>query len=317
MQSSILVVCSMLLAVFASAIDGSHSVLSTRQGYVSPVTRANFTLDELYKLQVRFWDNFVYNNTAQAASINSTLLAPDVLGRVDVTRGFDGQELNTEYLFGLFANLANQNSTSSTLLGVPVSYDIIHFAGTQDISSAATIVFFKNAIFGTFPVEIDSWITWNEQGQIWQYDATYRWFANLLDATIEAAAGAKNTTYDATVAALADSLATSICNTAQAHCTTPETRQYADFDECHATLTRDKPFGKPYELGGDTLLCRMVHENMVPLRPEVHCPHIGPGGGGMCVDDLTYAQRVLQEYYTHAPMVPAGYESGNASVDAW
>lgn len=316
MWSSILVVCSVLLAACANPMDQSHPVLRPYTGYSSPNTRANFTLDELYRLQVRFWDNFVYNNTAQAASINSSLLAPDILGRVDATRTFDGQELNTEYLFGLFANLAN--STSLTLLGVPVSYEIIHFAGTQDISAAATIVFFKSAIMGTFPVEIDSWITWNEQGQIWQYDATYRWFANLLDATIEAVAsksGSNN--YTAAVASLTDGLATAICTIAQRHCTTAETRQYADFGECYETLARAKRFGKAYELGGDTLLCRMVHENMVHLRPEVHCPHIGPTGGGMCVDDLQYAERVLQEYYTHAPMVPSGYESGNASVDAW
>lgn len=126
--------------------------------------RANFTFDELYKLQVRFWDNFVYNNTAQTASINSTLIAPDCLGRVDVTRQFEGQELNTEYLFGLFA--AVQNSNDTTLLGFPVSYDIIHFTAKQDISSAATMVFFENNLLGGFPIEIDTWTTWNKEGQM-------------------------------------------------------------------------------------------------------------------------------------------------------
>jgi hypothetical protein len=36
------------------------------------------------------------------------------------------------------------------------------------------------------------------------------------------------------------------------------------------------PFGQPYQLGQNTSNCRNIHQNMVPLRPAVHCPHIGP-----------------------------------------
>jgi hypothetical protein len=36
------------------------------------------------------------------------------------------------------------------------------------------------------------------------------------------------------------------------------------------------PFGQPYQLGQNTSGCRSIHQNMVPLRPSVHCPHIGP-----------------------------------------
>lgn len=57
------------------------------------------------------------------------------------------------------------------------------------------------------------------------------------------------------------------------------------------------------ETGRNTLLCRMVHQNMVPFRPAVHCPHIGPTGGGYCDDDKTYAQTVLQDYFTNYPFV--------------
>lgn len=73
----------------------------------------------------------------QAKSINSTILAEDVLGRIDITRTFEGRELNTEYLFGLFANIA-ATPNSITLLGIPISYEIIHFAANQNIASAST-----------------------------------------------------------------------------------------------------------------------------------------------------------------------------------
>ena len=57
--------------------------------------------------------------------------------------------------------------------------------------------------------------------------------------------------------------------------------------------------------GRNTLLCRMVHQNMIPFRPEVHCPHIGKTGGGYCVDDLTYGGVVTSNPFTNSPFVYA------------
>ncbi len=78
----------------------------------------------------------VVNVRPQAKSINSTIFAEDVQGRVDITRTFLGRELNTEYLFGLFANIA-ANKNEFTLLGYPTSYEITHFAASQNIASAS------------------------------------------------------------------------------------------------------------------------------------------------------------------------------------
>lgn len=57
-----------------------------------------------------------------------------------MTRTFDGQDLNAEYLFRLFANLAAQqnNPNAFRLLGVPTGYEITHFTASQDIASAST-----------------------------------------------------------------------------------------------------------------------------------------------------------------------------------
>jgi len=57
-----------------------------------------------------------------------------------MTPTFDGQELNAEYLFGLFANLAAQqnNPIALTLLGVPTRYEITHFTASQNIASVST-----------------------------------------------------------------------------------------------------------------------------------------------------------------------------------
>ncbi|KAH8819704.1 hypothetical protein F5884DRAFT_23627 [Xylogone sp. PMI_703] len=267
----------------------------------------NFTFDELWNLQVNFLNNYTYpNNVIQAESINSTLFAEDVKGRVDITRTFDGRELNTEYMFGLFANLA-ANPDALSLLGVPLSYEIVQFAANEYITSAtARIMFNFTSLNIMVPVEVDLWHAWNDQGQVLQYDATFKWFAWLLDFVVQSSLPLfqVNTT-TAAVGVLTDLLAQSICATATQFCV-GDNLQYNSADSCYQYLTQDVRFGEAYELGRNTLLCRMVHQNMVPYRPGVHCPHIGPSGGGYCTDDMTYDSTVDNNYFT-TPFVPYGY----------
>jgi hypothetical protein len=143
----------------------------------STASEPHYTFDELYNLQVKFFNNFIYlADVTQAKSINSTLIAEDVQGRIDITRTFDGRELNTEYLFGLFANLA-ADPNSISLLGVPISYEILHFAANEYVTSAATRFMFNFTSLGLIiPIEIDSWNTWNKAGQVTQYDGSFKYW---------------------------------------------------------------------------------------------------------------------------------------------
>jgi hypothetical protein len=77
----------------------------------------------------------------------------------------------------------------------------------------------------------------------------------------------------------------SVCQIHQQYCTgenqqvaSPSVcidKQYSSFDACMQFMM-SIPFGKPYELGQNTSSCRNIHQNMIPLRPTVHCMHIGP-----------------------------------------
>lgn len=58
----------------------------------------------------------------------------------------------------------------------------------------------------------------------------------------------------------------------------------------------------------------MVHQNMVPFRPAVHCPHIGKTGGGYCNDDKSYVETAMNDYFTNAPFVPFGFHGEGANV---
>lgn len=104
------------------------------------------------------------------------------------------------------------------------------------------------------------------------------------------------------VALLTSTLTKSICQIHDKHCT-GEDQQYEDNASCVKFLTEGVRFGQDYELGKDTLLCRSIHQQMVQYRPDVHCAHIGPTGGGMCVDDQTYEEKVLEKPFTHVPFV--------------
>ncbi|PWY88288.1 hypothetical protein BO70DRAFT_359735 [Aspergillus heteromorphus CBS 117.55] len=236
---------------------------------------------------------FPFSTKGWLSSVPLTPPHPQVQGRVDITRVFNGSELNTEYIFGLFSNPDHLSIT-----GVPVSYSITQFSANGNIASATTVVTFNETSFGNLlvPVTIDTWIMWDENGQIEQYDATFRWFGFLLDTLIETLATQQNSTTTQATALLTQMLATTICETHEQYCT-GENQQYTNSSTCYTFLTEDIPFGKDYQLGMDTLLCREVHEHMVQFDPGLHCPHIGPTGGGYCVNDQTYAQKVLQQYF--------------------
>ncbi|ROW07798.1 hypothetical protein VMCG_03582 [Cytospora schulzeri] len=277
----------------------------------------NFTFDELYSLTTTFLDAYMYpNSTKQALSINSTLFSEDVIGRVDVTRVFTGRELNTEYIFGLFSQVA-LNPGSFSLLGTPMSYKIVHFAANQNIAiNSAIVQFYSPTMNLTYPIEIAFWATYNQAGEITQYDATFKWLQWSFDTITEVMMSKLNLTSESTAIAFAtQKIAESICATAMDSCNGTNT-QYASTKECLNFLTTQVAFGNAYELGFDTLLCRMTHQPMVPMRPSVHCSHIGPSGGDYCVNDRTYAGMVQEPLFTNSPFVPYGYGDSNATVAA-
>lgn len=263
--------------------------------------RAHFSTRDLYGLQSTIWHNFISpNNAIQAASINSSLFDENVRGRVDVTREFIGAELNTEYFFGLFAQL--QTSQSFTLLGIPVSYEIVHFTGNQDIASSATLVNFNSSLWGPFTLEIHAWNKFNVRGKLQQYEVTFRNWNLFVGENLQRLAAQKfGGSVPNTVSYVADQLANTICQIHDQYCTR-ENKQYQDSATCHRFLTAEIPFGEGHEMGRNTLLCRMAHYPMVPLRPNVHCGHIGPDGGGMCDNKESYSDRISQAFWQHTWM---------------
>jgi hypothetical protein len=46
-----------------------------------------------------------------------------------------------------------------------------------------------------------------------------------------------------------------------------------------------KPFGDYDEVWADSVVCRIIHVILARVRPDVHCMHVRPTGGGKCVDE--------------------------------
>lgn len=60
-------------------------------------------------------------------------------------------------------------------------------------------------------------------------------------------------------------------------------KQYADYSDCMKFMMNLK-VGDPDVFSGNNLQCRNQHSTLIQLRPQIHCPHLGPSGGGFCVD---------------------------------
>ena len=214
------------------------------------------------------------------------------------------------YLFGLFAKLAA--STTISLLGFPTNYEILQFTANANIASVAVRFDFRYPAFNfSLPVVIYIWSAFNAAGEVAQYDATFRRFEWMIDTLLTVAAGklGVNSTAEAQHA-ITLPLAQSICAVADQYCNGTLV-QYNSTAACLDFLTTGVRFGKPYELGRNTLLCRMVHQNMVAYRPAVHCPHIGPTGGGYCTDDLTY-EGVVEDVSWCSTNLPRDYRTNDS-----
>ncbi|KAF9070240.1 hypothetical protein BDP27DRAFT_1220995 [Rhodocollybia butyracea] len=251
---------------------------------------------QLFALTVAYRQPFEYLNAVQSlataftnpfAVVNGTLpspLADDVVGRIDVTTTFVGQELNTEYLFGLFAEGASVNTTQ--LIGTPSSYTIQSLVVEPPVLAVSLIA---NIDYPTVdlsvPLQLDLFIAYDNELKIISYDAILRrwgeYLTYVIPLLVPKITEELNLTTTNVTELIALKTAVDVCQMSTQYCT-GSNQQYASNDACMSFMTQ-LPFGQPWEGGMDNGICRYIHKNMVKYRPEVHCPHIGPTGGDMCI----------------------------------
>lgn len=157
-----------------------------------------------------------------------------------------------------------------------------------------------------YPVQIDLWLLFNEQKEVLQYDVAFRRWAwatdNLAPLILPPMAKYANITDTTDPTQILTRYTTPIiCGAHQLYCK-GDNQQYKDYADCVSQVSK-KPLGTFYRMGEDNILCRSLHVHMLPLRPSVHCPHIGPTGGGMCVS-RNYTEVVLDNHFPRGFIAP-------------
>lgn len=312
---NVVVAASTLLTVTSAvALPATQPTTASTYGCAKAPGKYADNDTRLRTLWAQFADAVMYPaNLKQVKAINSTLLSTDIQGRVDVTNTFDGVELNTAYLFGLYGNIANSGQNKSIdpspLQDYPLSWEQRAFMGKGDmVFGTVNFQQYNPATNITLPTLVDVYLLFDKCDLIKQYDVRFQRSAWYSDVTsydyVPTVAKKLNIKPEAvTPQNINDVVAAGaikiICPTVMDVCKGAN-QQYKDLNECN-TFLQTLPVGQAYELGQNTISCRLMHSNMVRLRPDVHCPHLGKTGGGMCIQ-RDYSQ-VTSEKYFKTPFV--------------
>ncbi|KAJ7073466.1 hypothetical protein B0H15DRAFT_1027447 [Mycena belliarum] len=255
------------------------------------------TLKQMLGFLGQFVHDFTYPQIIETAkSVNYTGFSADVVGRLDITGTFVGRELNTEYIFGLFSGLASGANVSTPLIGTPLNSTLTNLVIENNIIIVTSVRDF-NWTVAVVPVRFEFMFVIDDEGRATQYDGTlYR--SSALFATIWPKLakhlipelGLPVDTPDTVV--LKTRAARDICSQHELHCLGAD-QQYESTTACLDFVMNKMPLGEVWQGGQNTAWCRYIHTPMLPYRPSVHCPHIGPTGGDMCFDH-TYESLVLE-----------------------
>ncbi|KAF2216223.1 hypothetical protein CERZMDRAFT_81373 [Cercospora zeae-maydis SCOH1-5] len=256
--------------------------LAKRQSTLPDYAQRNLkTIREIYNLTV-------YPNNAQivaqgASAVPPHLFANEATGRVSPVGNFSGFDDSIEYFFSLAPTPQASNGVAFTRA------EVLEFtSGCPEV--AASLVYFRSGHVDPQTLKVDTTKPMSTLSQVafWRFDNEgkvlkyHAWIPNL-QAWTNAASGVDFDSpllQNVTVSQL-------LCPNIQKMCTGAN-QQYSSTADCVKQLS-GKPFGSFDEAWGDNVVCRMIHVLLTKVRPEVHCPHVGPLGGSppdnwKCVD---------------------------------
>lgn len=213
-----------------------------------------------------------------AASNFEKYFREDVKGRVAPLGNYTSLALATEYFFGLAPDAGSIRNLKKTGFAEAT---IAKFSSDCPEVASASAVFTVKTFNGTTPQDFNSYIV---QTGFWQFDKDGKVKAfDLaipgLQEWIETATLFPNATANPIIQ---DGAIRYVCAVQDAECTGLN-RVYDDMNHCISTL-KSKNFGTYDNPWQDSVTCRTIHINLVHIRPDLHCPHIGPTGGMACVD---------------------------------
>jgi hypothetical protein len=262
-----------ILKAFAVLALGSH--VSAQLTHQQNANAQKATLSTLYSNV-----NYPIAQGIIASGQIPAYFASNVRGRITPVNKFEGPVNTEEYFYGL-SPVPNQVSPY-----IIASGELTSFASSGDVAATQYIFRFQNinnaSDFRNL-IQTGFW-RFNSVGQIEQYDLAllnlYEWLASQ---------GADYRQFAFQVQTILG-----VCTVHSQFCLGAN-KQYNSTLQCIAFLW-SIPFGTPDNYYTNTVACRTIHVLLIPFRPEVHCPHIGPTGGGKCIDQ-PYQQKWFSGFF--------------------
>ncbi|KAK4140465.1 uncharacterized protein C8A04DRAFT_32049 [Dichotomopilus funicola] len=237
--------------------------------------KRNFnTISSIYNLTV--YPNQLPIFQYGGAGVPDGLFSHKVVGRVDPVGNFTDFEGSIEYFFAL-APLPQGNAAKAAI----TSYQITEFS-SQCPGVAASVVYLHCSVVNPGapdhgkplpPLKQVAFWKFDHKGAVLKYDA---WIPNL-NSWVKSTTGLNADNAQFRAASIEQ-----ICGATQLRCQGNNT-QWNSTEECVATLSQ-KDYGSYDEAWGDNIVCRSIHVVLTQVRPDDHCPHVGPTGGGKCVN---------------------------------
>ncbi|KAF4301440.1 hypothetical protein GTA08_BOTSDO10783 [Botryosphaeria dothidea] len=262
-------------------VQASLSLLVSA-GYVQPPVE-DFAARNLRTIQ-SIYNLTVYPNNAQIIAQGGSAVPPGLFdsqakGRITPLGNFTDFEDSIEYFFGL----APTPQGNAAGIGLYEAEVVSFTSGCPEV--AASTVYLKGGAVDkekggllagsptTILKQVAFW-RFDSEGFVQQYDA---WIPTLQlwTATANGIDYENRTIQQGAIAQV-------LCPTIQQRCVGQD-QQYQSVEDCTAQLLT-KEFGTFDEVWGDNIVCRMIHLILTVIRPDVHCAHVGPTGGGKCVN---------------------------------
>lgn len=235
-------------------------------------------LDRIYNATI-YPGNLKYQNDAAYAAANfEKYFRQDVKGRVAPLGNYTSLATATEYFFGLAPDAGSIRNFKKTGFAEAT---IAKFSSDCPEVAAASAVFTVKSFNGSTPQDFNSYIVqtgfwqFDEEGKVKAFDLALPGLQEWVETATLFPGGTENP-------AVQQGAIQYVCATQDSLCL-GKNKVYDNVTECIDTL-KSKKFGNYDNPWQDSVTCRTIHINLAGIRPDIHCPHIGPTGGMACVD---------------------------------
>jgi len=265
---------------------------------------ADMTLAQRREANIRaIYDHLVYPNPLPLIRSNGTLATffhPNVTGRINPVGVFGGRQDTVEYFYAL-GNPVSGTISDGERRVIENDIRILDIVGTR--ASIQVNIHFANYPSNDTTTNLTQtgWFGFNpDDDRVAFYDLTIIRLDQEADEP----------------AAYNPAIIESLCTSQSTTCVGAN-QQFDNVSSCEAFMNTID-FGSWGNAWSNTVVCRLLHNTLTQVRPEFHCPHVGPTGGEKCVYH-SYDSWYATEYVVNLPpdTTPTTTTTSSASLSSF